>query len=349
MKIEVKQLINIYEQALLAKSDNVLVHLQLVELYYSQGDFQGACDTCKKVLNIQPDLAKTNATVKRVLFTQDKHIKFKQEKFKIIEVDTQSLVNYPNAINQIYLGELDGLLIREFLNPETALQVKNNFSKISYVHPPSSFGSFVHLHTLKEISKREGYTLKYLISDFWKAINKTFVGNLKDKLEETFNVISRLIPVAEIVAYHQDVLYIPASFKVLYSNKGGFGSHRDDEALEIFDDYDNLKRILDLKTVISYFIVIDKAEQGGELILYHLLREETPEELRHIPYLHPLRDAYLENFPQEVVDANVGDMVIFNSSKIWHRVLKIQGRNNRITVGGFLAKSKNENRIFYFG
>ncbi|MEH2417065.1 tetratricopeptide repeat protein [Nostoc sp.] len=349
MKIEVKQLINIYEQALLAKSDNVLVPLQLAELYYSQGDFQSACDACQKALKIQPDLAKTNATVKRVLFTQDKCRKFKQEKFKIIEVDPQSLVNYPNAINQIYLGELDALIIKKFLNSETALQVKNNFHKTSYVDTPSWFGSVIDLHTLKEISKKEGHILKYLITDFVKALNEIFMGNFKDNLEETLNGISRLIPVAEIAAYHQDILYILASFKVLHPNKGGFGSHRDDEWFEIFDDYDNLKPIVDLETVISYFIVIDKAEHGGELILYHLLREETPEELRHIAYLHPLRDAYLENFPQEVVDANVGDMVIFNSSKIWHRVSNLQGINNRITVGGFLAKSKNENRIFYFG
>jgi len=71
MKIEVKQLINIYEQALIAKSDNVLVPLQIAELYYSQGDFQSACDAYQKALKIQPDLAKTNATVKRVLFIQE--------------------------------------------------------------------------------------------------------------------------------------------------------------------------------------------------------------------------------------------------------------------------------------
>lgn len=366
MQIELKQLINMYEQALVTKSDNVLVPLKLADLYYSQGNLEDAWKACQKALKLQPDLENRNKVVQRVLLNQKKWKNFELNKFNIIEIDSKSLFEYPDAIKQIYNYEIDGLIVKQAFSNQEMLNVKNNLEQAEYSNTYSWFGSAIDMHTAKKISKSQRLNLDVVIKQFIKNLNDIFTDKCTTKINNILNQISTTIPVASIEAHRQGFLNIPASFKVLHPGKGGFSSHTDNEYFEVTPDYDKLKPNLDLPSVLSYFVVINKAEQGGELVLHHLLQEETPselyekpyvnsipedtsKELARIPYLSVLRDAYLERFPQECVQAEIGDMVIFNSSKIWHSVSNIQGQKSRITFGGFLAKSKHENKVFYFG
>lgn len=64
MQIELNQLINMYEQALVTKPDNVLVPLKLADLYYSQGSLEDAWNACQKALKLQPELENRNKLFK---------------------------------------------------------------------------------------------------------------------------------------------------------------------------------------------------------------------------------------------------------------------------------------------
>ncbi len=41
-----------------------------------------------------------------------------------------------------------------------------------------------------------------------------------------------------------------------------------------------------------------------------------------------------------------GDLIIFAGGEIWHEITQIEGRKNRITIGGFMAPSLNRQKWY---
>ncbi len=57
-------------------------------------------------------------------------------------------------------------------------------------------------------------------------------------------------------------------------------------------------------------------------------------------------DSFLDNFRKQYINPDIGDMVIFNGGRIWHKVADFDGDKNRITVGGFLAHSQDNQTVY---
>ena len=48
------------------------------------------------------------------------------------------------------------------------------------------------------------------------------------------------------------------------------------------------------------------------------------------------------------ITLQAGDLIVFRAAQIWHSINKIEGTVNRITAGGFLAKSIAQNDQLYY-
>ncbi|PCH95437.1 MAG: hypothetical protein COB85_04585 [Bacteroidetes bacterium] len=106
-----------------------------------------------------------------------------------------------------------------------------------------------------------------------------------------------------------------------------------------------------LEDQLSYFIVLQEPNSGGELVLYDLLYKDTPDHLIEDSAFFNIpdeRDRALEAYDNMIIKPKAGDMIIFDGGRIWHKVSEIEGALDRITIGGFMAFSNNDKSIYYW-
>ncbi len=117
---------------------------------------------------------------------------------------------------------------------------------------------------------------------------------------------------------------------------------------------ERLARTIDVRCQLSWFVPLRGAEQGGELQVYGLefddtaeLRRDRPpgsdgmDELKGLTFLVDLADS-------ELVRPQAGDLVLFDGGRWYHRVRPVRGRCARITLGGFLAFSRDHDAVHYW-
>jgi hypothetical protein len=116
--------------------------------------------------------------------------------------------------------------------------------------------------------------------------------------------------------------------------------------------YSLIKNDIDMDDQLSYFVVLQQSEVGGELTIYDMLwdkvkSKESPEnnefviddEGKHI---------YVNTLKSFAVKPKPGDILVFSGGPIWHRVEDIKGQNKRLTFGGFLNFSKDNKELYYW-
>lgn len=103
---------------------------------------------------------------------------------------------------------------------------------------------------------------------------------------------------------------------------------------------------------LSYFVVLQQAESGGELTIYDMLwenvkRKESPENNDFVIDDND-KAIYLTEVKNFAVKPQPGDILIFSGGPIWHRVEDIKGNIPRITFGGFLNFSNDNKELYYW-
>ena len=104
---------------------------------------------------------------------------------------------------------------------------------------------------------------------------------------------------------------------------------------------------LDTTTLISFVIVLQKSDAGGELTLHDLKRGRDVE-----PRLaNGLWDqqAIETRYRRHAIDPAEGDMFVFPAGRCFHRVEPVIGERRRITLGGLAALNKERTALWYWG
>ena len=96
---------------------------------------------------------------------------------------------------------------------------------------------------------------------------------------------------------------------------------------------------------LSYFFLLRKPDEAGQLVLYDALWDETKEALAQD---YPTAVKLVESRKAHVIDMEPGDLVIFAGGRIWHQVRDVEGETNRVTLGGFMAYSKDMSRLYHW-
>jgi hypothetical protein len=124
-------------------------------------------------------------------------------------------------------------------------------------------------------------------------------------------------------------------------------AHTANEFCDVWPAYAHLRDIARMRDSLSYFITAQAPEAGGELFLYDLDWDDTPDDVLALS-MGPARDELLERFPGRTIALAAGDMVLFTGGRIWHRVVPVRGERPRVTVGGFVAESHDGAQLFYW-
>ena len=105
-----------------------------------------------------------------------------------------------------------------------------------------------------------------------------------------------------------------------------------------------------IENQMSYFVMLDPSEKGGELTLYDVLWENAEIRMNGDTVLKNKdgQTSDLNNHKQvkrQLLSPNAGDMIVFSGGRIWHKV-ELAEKTRRLTCGGFLTRSRDDQSVY---
>jgi hypothetical protein len=138
--------------------------------------------------------------------------------------------------------------------------------------------------------------------------------------------------------------YVPFTVRRLVDGKQ-IGLHHDNHyPLPLYDD---LRPRVDTRTLVSYVATLRRPQRGGELCVY-AVTPDTPDPPKMPNGFSWDLAAVEQRFDSATFATDVGDLFLLASGRCLHRIAPIAGPRARVTMGGFLALSRERDRIFYW-
>ena len=350
MKNQLNQLIANYHKSLKLEPKNAHFFGKIAEFYYTQGNLEDALTACQQALRIQPDLEIASTTLQKILQAKKQadinSLKAKSVLNNWLILDADSIVNYPDAIDQLYQDDFVGIQIKKVFSKAEITKVVHNLESKQDRIIPWGFGGLIGVPILQPEVERTQY---FKESAFLRAeLNDIFETSFEARIEAVLSKISGS-RIVEIPKENEHDVYIPATFRILDPKKCSFQTHNEAVMIEKFDNPTGyLKQIAKLQNSLNYFIVLDKPEQGGELVLYDLVYYYTPQQFKKEIFMNDETEAaFAKQFSQKHFDPDLGDLVLFKSGR-WHKISPVKGEKNRLTIGGLISVSKDNRKMFYW-
>lgn len=255
---------------------------------------------------------------------------------QLITVELGALNNYPDGINQIYRGEIDGFWVKQVFSPTEMQQVKEKLTE-----KQETFGDLLsnqgYGKLLGAILPTSGIR-KYSqdAAKLRNVLKEIFNPDYEATIERVFQQLSGGRKVS--LANYQNQYYSSALVRFTYPNTGGIKLHKGNEFIGL-DGFKELHEIVKLKDCLSYFLVISPPESGGELVLYDDLPDELTVDKEELD---------LENCLQRRYNPSAGDLIVFHGACIWHAVSEVKGSKVRYSIGGFVGLSHDEQTVYYW-
>lgn len=287
---------------------------------------------------------------------------------QFIEVSKKEISEqYPSALDQLFAGELDGFLIRNFFTTAQLNTIMEKFPSIQDNGPaytpvgftyPMVFAEYAR--GLEQLDDQQIDARKTTYFAGIEAYNKSFADeygvDAHHELETFFETISSGKKVRVPAGVNGKGSYPFATFRVLFSQEGIVSLHCGNFFQVAFDSfYQDLMEKADVFDQLSFFIVLQQAELGGELSVYNLRWQDGQHKTSHAENAEVLfangskvnveKD---KRITMEKLNPAPGDMILFQGGQLWHRVEQVLGDRDRVTFGGFMGYNKDRSEIVYW-
>lgn len=293
--------------------------------------------------------------------------KFTTEPYNFRTVTVENILTENKALWELYLNEKDGFLIKNFLSENEVDTIMKNFGKASSDNPAHTLVGFTYPPVFAEFSSRLRDSTeevkeaqKKIYFNKTKSFNETFTNefgvDVRGRIESLFRAISggRDIKVAETAT--GDGNYPFATFRYLVPDKGLMTVHCGNYFGKTFGEfYKDLTQTVAVKNQMSYFIMLNEPEEGGELTLFNFRWKDGQTKVDNMEDNEIIQPdgskMYVEDNPNIIKDKikpRKGDMILFQGGNIWHRVETVRGSKPRITFGGFIGASIDKTKIYYW-
>lgn len=277
-------------------------------------------------------------------------------------ISVNELDQFPNGLEDIQNRKLDGFLVRGVLTPEEADGIVKEFLKIDetrFEHNKSGKNiplPFATVTVFNEPGKPlDDYFVK--AKNFWENFPEKFGVDFRTKVKEVFEKLGGGRPVDVPREPNQNTTFSPAQVREMYLDKGGIYVHCGKYFRDRFPKfYSYLDGVSIVEEQISYFIMLQPPDQGGELTVYDIEYDKVKRKEAEWNNKTLIDDdgklIDLEN-PEGVrrrkLRPGKGDMIIFDGGNIWHRVENPTGTKSRITAGGFMTFSLDNQKVYFWG
>lgn len=261
-----------------------------------------------------------------------------------LEVDLADIGGLPDAIEQIYDGSLDGLTIRGvFSDEEVATGVQRAREHADEFRDHGEQIMFGTALVGADDARKDYFAGAPVINDrIGTLFDVDFVGRVAGVLSTLGGGRPAVVPEEEGRGS-----YVPATLRFLPPGRGVMHAHTANEFCNAWDAYAHLREIARMWNSLSYFVVGQAPDSGGELTLYDLMWDDTPDDVRALG-MSQERDDLLARFDTSPIRLTAGDMIVFTGGRIWHRVTPVDGATERVTIGGFVALSQDEERVLFW-
>jgi hypothetical protein len=274
--------------------------------------------------------------------------------YNFVELDVSEIEKYPEGIRDICDRRIHGLIVKNFFSQEDISRVLSRLTRKG-PFPGSPFGDVLIYGPALYICDADITQYCEEAVKFRKDCRQIFSGgaDFETRLTEVLGAMSSGSPV-ELPVTPDGYTYTPTTIRVLETGQE-MGWHFENQFLHCTPGYRHLETIVEPDDHLSYFAVLSAADAGGELVLYDLEWSETewPDKehggTRKNGLVNgKLISSVMEDYDKMYLSPEAGSLVVFDAGRILHRVSAVEGSRRRITVGGFLAFSKNREKLFYW-
>lgn len=247
------------------------------------------------------------------------------------------IIQFDNFISDEELKDIKSKLLDSFDSNHFNLTMSDG---VFFPFPYSS----VH----KNINQSENYYFEYS-EDFNKKHQHSIqiiIERLQKKLQ------SKIEP----LIYKDGDSMSHLNTRILFSKKNGIDIHCENAFIhQLNDEFANwLKSKVDLENAISFFLILQKSEKGGDLVIYNqtwnkisFKLDATTYEERHDIDGSIFKNRDIDHVSYKKITPKTGDAVVFRAAQIWHSIDKIEGISDRISIGCFIAKGHDGKNYFW--
>jgi len=282
--------------------------------------------------------------------------------FDFLDLDVSEIHERPTAIAEIRAGTLHGSIIRNVYSPEEAAIIAARLERGDPGFSADPFRKSVHLADPPRIY---GRTLNNCApdlrqycaeaADFRRRCRELFCGmqDFEERITEVFRALTGGLPVEVPVGPEPGQIYAPATIRLLPQGHG-ITPHADNSLYDKPQAW-HLSTLTE-PALLSFFLTLSLPQSGGELVVYALRWEDFRPGMEAANRLHVkhgettlIGDAasYVRTFASMSFKPGVGDLFIFNAGRYFHEVTP--GTDGaRCTIGGFIAPSRDHERLYYW-
>jgi hapalindole-type alkaloid chlorinase len=255
-----------------------------------------------------------------------------------------------DLVYKVHTKQLDGFILKEVFNQH---EVQTFLDKVSAI-PSQQFlqtntGTIIPdpFATISNLEDR----LKNYADKKVKFEDFGFHDEFK-KLDFVMKFISQPFEVRPPQISNYNIGAVPATIRHFYPDMGGLFVHCGylfQVQTPIY--YDAVEK-MEKEGQLSFFVVMQQPEIGGELTLYDMVwdnvnKKDSAENNEYVLDKYGNR-VLLSEVNSRKYNPSPGDILVFYGGRIWHRVEPIFGSRPRITLGGFINFSKDDKICFYW-
>jgi len=259
-------------------------------------------------------------------------------------------IDYPtntdgNIIAKLQTEELDGVINKNVFSEKEVNEILEAVKLIPESEKLNNYVGQSFPHDFGTVTNNNERLENYL--DRLATFNSLPFQKLTNRLDEFFNKIGASFKSGVPNFKHNNKETSPGNFRFLMPNKGVLFVHcgylLQTSAEYFYNNVNHIKR----EGQLSFFLMLQYPEQGGELTIYDLLwkgvnKKDIFEQNKYVIDKNGEK-VFLDNVKKFTVRPSPGDVVVFKGGPIWHRVEDIKGELNRITFGGFINFSEDNN------
>lgn len=266
---------------------------------------------------------------------------------KLLELTPRALDDEcGDVMGSIRNGQIDGILIKDFISADIALSRGQSLMENPLLMRSSScpYGR-IYARTIIGMGNQSDQYFED--AQVFRTECEQFFGSEEDFETHLAQLLSKIAGgrTVSLPLGSSGTPYSPATIR--WVNPGGaIAPHCEKVYFKTGSlPFALLNQIAAADTIFSFFMLMTKPEAGGELILYNFnWQNQNGNEVGN-----KTDQKYLESHCNPTpISISGGDLIIFNAGQIWHQVSEVNGTIPRITIGGFITFSKDDETLYYF-
>lgn len=276
-----------------------------------------------------------------------------RQEIRVVDVDLGGIGEHPDAIEDVYRNRLDVLVLRRSLPPQQATRLAERLldAELPWLRPNRT-GPRADIRVLGEAATPTFESPRGPLEDGYFANARRYGGIIGDALGPEFDA-SRYIegllglvsggrPV-ELLVRSDGSPFAGCTLRLLPEGQGII-VHNDHGHFDL-PIYAPVVADLDTRVSLSFFLVLQAPESGGELVVHAITSGEA---IPRLPGGLPDEEAIRLRYASKSFELDAGDAVVFGAGKFFHHVSRVIGPRPRVTLGSFLAMDREHETVRYW-